>query len=104
MCELQPEKLTPEQLWAAVAGCQGRTFYTAKGLPFQYTVRGGEMFVNRRERAKSITRSTVFRAYEKLWDGRRSGTPVPGPKKLDVFGAPYIWSILTDLYPEFGKL
>ena len=95
MCELPQKRMTPEVLWESVKACEGQQFFTAKGLPFQYTIKGGEMIVDRREKAKSITRSTVFRAYEKLWNAKAAGEPVSGPKKLGVFGAPYIWSILT---------
>ncbi|MCD7766081.1 MAG: hypothetical protein LUH53_06120, partial [Lachnospiraceae bacterium] len=68
-------------------------FYTVKGLPFQYTVRGGELFVDRR--SKSITKATVQKAYDRIL-----GSPeeITGPKKLNAFGAPYIWAI----FQKFG--
>ncbi len=50
------------------------------------------MFVNRRD--KSITRATIelaFRRVQEL-DGH-----VPGPKKLNVFGASYIYPIFLKL-------
>ena len=90
-----------EELWELIRQSEGQPFFTAKGLPFTYKIRGGEMFVDRREKAKSITRSTVYRAYEKILEGIACGEPVTGPKKLNLFGAPYIWSILTTLFPEF---
>lgn len=80
---------------------RGSAVLYIQGPPFKYKIRGGEMFVDRREKAKSITRSTVYRAYEKICEGKRAGEPVPGPKKLCLFGAPYIWSILTTLFPSF---
>ena len=51
---------TIEATWLLLQQHQGETFHTAKGLPFTYTIRGGELFVNRRR--KSITVSTVRRA------------------------------------------
>ena len=55
---------TIEAIWLLLQQHQGETFHTAKGLPFTYTIRGGELFVNRRR--KSITVSTVRRALEKI--------------------------------------
>ena len=62
------------------------------GLDFTYKIRGGEMFVDRKE--KSITRATVMKAYGKVveLDGA-----VKGPKALGTFGASY-------LYPIFVKM
>lgn len=39
-------------------------FTTSKGLDFIYTIRGGEMYVDRKE--KSITRATVKRANKRV--------------------------------------
>ena len=36
-------------VWPLLQQHQGETFYTAKGLPFTYTIRGGELFVHRGE-------------------------------------------------------
>lgn len=44
---------TIEATWQLLQQHQGEIFHTAKGLPFTYTIRGGELFVNRRR--KSIT-------------------------------------------------
>lgn len=101
MNEVNEKSMSTEELWDYLKKYEGRQFYTSKGLPFKYTIRGGEMFVDRREKAKSITRSTVFRAYEKIYEGIQNSQPVPGPKKLGLFGAPYIWSILMTLFPAF---
>lgn len=79
--------LTIETLWDVVIIFAGFPFHTAKGLKFTYTVRGNEMFVDRRE--KSITRATVELAYQKALS-----TPITGPKQLGVFGASYLYSIL----------
>ena len=78
------EKTTGNEtgIWETVVSLRGRAFYTAKGLPFVYAVKGGELFVDRRKR--SVTRSTFERAFEKM----RSDPTVRGPKKLGVYGAP----------------
>ena len=52
--------LSVEEVWKLLESNQGRIFYTAKGLPFTYLIRGGELFVDRKE--KSITVSTVAAA------------------------------------------
>ena len=49
------ETITLNNLWEVIASHQGETFYTKKMLPFTYTIKGGEMFTDRRER--SINRS-----------------------------------------------
>ncbi|MCD7737286.1 MAG: hypothetical protein LUI07_10075, partial [Lachnospiraceae bacterium] len=77
--------MTHEQLWEVLAEHQGETFFTVKGLPFQYSVKGGELFVDRRE--KSITRATIIKAYDRILE---SPEEITGPKKLNAFGAPYI--------------
>jgi hypothetical protein len=81
-----------EKLWQELAYLQGCLFTTSKGLDFTYTIKGGEMFVDRKE--KSITRATVMKAYQKVveLDGF-----VKGPKQIGTFGASY-------LYPVFVKM
>ena len=65
-------------VWPLLQQHQGETFYTAKGLPFTYTIRGGELFVDRR--SKSITISTVANALEKIVALEMDGLPITGPK------------------------
>lgn len=81
-----------EKLWQELIYLQGCLFTISKGLDFTYKIHGGEMFVDRKE--KSITRSTVMKAYAKAveLDG-----VVKGPKVLGTFGASY-------LYPIFVKM
>ncbi len=79
-----------EELWQEIARHAGETFFTKKGLPFSYAIRGGEMFVDRRE--KTITRSAFEKAYDKLQKGG-----IYGPKALGMYGAPYIWGVLSRL-------
>lgn len=85
--------MTIDELWEVLEEQQGRQFYTAKKLPFSYTIRGGEMFVDRR--SKSITKATFQRALEKIKEGPEA---ITGPKSLNVFGAPYILAILKSLF------
>lgn len=79
-----------EELWERLAGYQGEIFYTAKKLPFTFTIRGREMFVDRRQ--KSITQATFQKALQKI---EAEPEKVTGPKSLGVFGAPYVYAILV---------
>lgn len=83
------KEMTIDTLWQLLIDCQNQTFYTMKKLPFHYSVKGGEIFVDRR--SKSITKATFKQALHKLEAGH--GT-ITGPKSLNVFGAPYVWAIL----------
>ncbi len=79
-------------LWKKMEQLQGTAFYTKTGLPFTYHIKGGELFTSRRER--SITRSTFEKAYRKLlWEPEQ----IHGPKMLNVYGAPYVWAILSTI-------
>lgn len=84
------ELITINSLWETIVAHQGETFYTKKMLPFTYTIKGGEMFTDRRER--SITRSTFETAYLKM---RENPDKITGPKALNMYGAPYVWAVLT---------
>lgn len=84
-----------ETVWPLLQQHQGETFHTAKGLPFTYTVRGGELFVNRRQ--KSITVSTVKMALEKIAQLEAAGEPITGPKKIGCYGASYLYPVLRAL-------
>lgn len=90
--ECGEEALLGGRLWHAVSLYEGTTFYTSKKLPFTYRIKGRELFCDRKE--KSITEATVLRAYKKILEARAAGEPIRGPKKLSMFGAPYIWGIL----------
>lgn len=89
---LSVSAITVENLWQVIQNCQGEIFYTKKGLPFTYIVKGGELFAERRK--KSITRSTFEKAFQKILD---SPEVVVGPKSLNVYGAPYIWAVFIKL-------
>lgn len=91
-------KISLESLWDVIVENQGKNFLTKKGLPFTYTIKGGELFTDRRER--SITRSTFEKAYEKLCLDRtvdNAPARIVGPKTLNVYGAPYIWAVFTGI-------
>jgi hypothetical protein len=87
-----------QQLWHTIVLFENYTFYTAKGLKFCYTVQGQEIFVNRKK--KSITRSSVDMAYEKVKEMKAAGEPVNGPKKLGTFGASYLFPV----FQQFGVI
>ncbi|MBQ8185019.1 MAG: hypothetical protein IJ036_04445 [Lachnospiraceae bacterium] len=84
--------LTIDELWQLLQEYQGKTFYTAKGLPFEYVIRGGEMFVSRKD--KSITKASFAKALQRL---AKNPTAITGPKALNVFGASYIFSLFKSL-------
>lgn len=84
------ETVTIDNLWEKITFHQGETFYTKKLLPFTYTIKGGEMFTDRRER--SITRSTFENAYKKI---KNNPGKITGPKALNMYGAPYVWAVLA---------
>lgn len=86
---------TIEAIWQLLQQHQGETFHTAKGLPFTYTIRGGELFVNRRR--KSITVSTVRRALEKITQLEAAGEIITGPKKIGCYGASYLYPVFLQL-------
>lgn len=78
-----------QEVWDLIVLYEGGTFETMRGLEFTYTVKGNEIFFSRKE--KSVTRSTVDMALKKALE---LGGIVKGPKKLEVFGASYIYPIL----------
>ena len=70
---------------------QSEKFKTARGLEFTYHITGNELFIDRKE--KSITRSTVNMAYKRALQLGK----VSGPKKLQVFGASYLYPIFLEM-------
>ncbi len=85
--------ITAENLWDIIIAHQGETFYTAKGLPFTYTIKGGEFFTDRKK--KSITRATFEKAFLKIQED--TSHKITGPKALNVFGAPYVFAMFRQL-------
>ena len=84
-----------DAVWALLQQHQQEVFHTAKGLPFTYTIRGGELFVDRRQ--KSITVSTVANALGKISALEEAGIEISGPKKLGFYGASYLYPVLLTL-------
>ena len=82
-------------LWSKLIDNQGKQYYTMKKLPFEYSIKGNEMFVSRK--GKSITRATVNRAYHKAKELMESEGQVTGAKKLGTFGASYLYPIFVEL-------
>lgn len=88
-------EMLDELMWNVMALFAGHAFRTARGLSFAYSVRGNEMFVDRKD--KSITRATVNLAARTALRLQRECGIVKGPKKLGTFGASY-------LYPVFIRI
>ena len=82
-------------LWSKLIDNQGKQYYTMKKLPFEYSIKGNELFVSRKE--KSITRATVNQAYRKAKTLMKNDGQVSGAKKLGTFGASYLYPIFLDL-------
>ena len=78
------------RLWQWLVEKQGTVFHTIKGLPFTYEIRGNEVFFSRKE--KSVTRSTINKAYRRMTEETISGS-----KQLGVFGASYIYPLLKEM-------
>ena len=99
VCErLRREMDSPEaekRLWEAIVAYAGYRFLTEKGLPLKYTVEGGEVFFNRKE--KSVTKSSILMAFRRARHIQAIEGCVSGPKKLGTFGASY-------LYPVFLRI
>ncbi len=92
--QMEPSAHT-RAVWQQLAAHQGETFFTAKGLPFTYAVRGGELFVDRRQ--KSITIATVDAALRNIEARLESGEEVTGPKKIGCYGASYLYPVFLQL-------
>ena len=78
------------KLWQWLVEKQGKVFYTIKGLPFTYEIKGNEVFFSRKE--KSITRATINKAYHRMAE-----ETITGSKQLGVFGASYIYPLLKEM-------
>lgn len=81
-----------EYLWDAIVAYADYSFLTEKGLSMKYTVRGGEIFFNRKE--KSVTRASVMKAFHRARQLQQEKGFVSGPKELGTFGASYIYPVL----------
>ena len=87
-----------DNLWACIEAFAGYEFSTWRGLPFSYTVKGGEIFVDSKEDSKSLTRSSVAMSLEKAKELMADPGYVKGPKKLGAWGVSYIYP----MFLEFG--
>lgn len=85
--------MTIDTLWQLLIEHENEIFYTMKKLPFCYSIKGGELFVDRR--SKSITKATFEQALNKL---NENPDKITGPKSLNVFGAPYVWAIFRTFH------
>ena len=92
------EKICDEDtLWNALLLFQGDSFFTVTGLQFSYEIRKGrngeytkELWIGRRGESKSLTMSTVMKAYK---NSIGAGI-VKRPKALgDLRGVSYIYPI-----------
>ena len=94
--------MTEEKLWELVIRHQGETFYTLRGLPFTYEVKRGrkgdynrELLISRRTESKSLTWSSVQRAFARAKE--MEGIAVTRPKQLgDIRGISYIYAMFLD--------
>lgn len=99
------ESPTEELLWQTVLAYAGVQFKTISGLPFSYEIRRGrngqytrELWIDRRESSKSLTWSSVLRAFDRV-RGRR--LKVDRPKALgDIRGVTYIYA----MFLRFGLI
>lgn len=82
-------------LWSTIEIFSGYSFTTVKGLRFRYAVNGNEIQINRKK--KSITRSSVKVALKVTLEEKGN---ISGPKKLEVFGASYLYS----MFLRFGLI
>ena len=94
---------TEENFWCVVLAYAGIKFKTYSGLPFTYEVRKGrngeytkELWINRREKSKSLAWSSVLLALKKI-----KGEVVERPKALgDIRGVTYIYG----MFYRFGLI
>lgn len=95
VCEKLHQKIdsvdVEKYLWDAIVAFADYPFKTETGLSMKYTVEGGEIFFNRKE--KSVTRATVMRAFKQARQIQKAEGYVSGPKKLGTFGASYLYPI-----------
>ncbi len=81
--------------WEEFCACAGRRFQTMKGLEFSFAVQGNEVFFDRK--AKSITRATVIKGYQRAKERVAEAVVVKTPKQLGVFGTSYLLPVFVYL-------
>lgn len=113
---LQRER-TEEALWDCVTAYQDFEFHTYSGLPYSYHMKYGrsgtytkELWINRREKSKSLVWSSVRSAYQKVLELQQENERpvVERPKALgDIRGITYIYGIFYEFalleMPEKAK-
>lgn len=77
-----------EEVWNLIRKHAGETFYTKRGYPFTYQIRGTSIITDRTSWA--INNKNLRYAFD-LW-------PVEGPGEFNyaVRGPSYVWAILSD--------
>ena len=100
---------TEEALWDCVTAYQDFEFHKNSGLPYYYHMTK-ELWINRREKSKSLVWSSVRSAYQKVLElQQESERPVvERPKALgDIRGITYIYGIFYEFalleMPEKAK-
>ena len=78
-------------LWEVIVAFAEYSFTTSKGLRFNYTIKGNELHISRKE--KSVTKSSVYIAFKMAMELQREGHKITGPKMLGCFGASYLYPI-----------
>ena len=78
-------------LWDTLVVFQNYPFKTVKGLCYTYEIKGNEIFIDRK--SKSVTRATVNVALEKILKLKADNIEITGLKKIDCFGASYLFPI-----------
>ena len=95
VCEQLRQKMdlpdAEQYLWEAIVAFADYPFETEKGLSVKYTVKGREVFFNRKE--KSVTRASVMKAFHQARRLQHEKGFVNGPKELGTFGASYIYPV-----------
>ena len=95
ICKEASLECVEKYLWSTIEIFSGYSFTTVKGLRFRYAVNGNEIQINRKK--KSITRSSVKVALKVTLEEKGN---ISGPKKLEVFGASYLYS----MFLRFGLI
>ncbi len=84
-----------DKLWEVLALFDGYAFYTVKGKLFRFTLKGNEIFVNRKE--KSVTRASFDYALDAVVRLKSEGAVIAGPKMIGCYGDSYIYAIFARL-------
>lgn len=97
------KEVNTDLLWNAIIAFQNYPFHTYSGLPFSYTIKVGrngelnkELLINRRDKSKSLTWSSIVIALEKALNLK--GNIISRPKEIgDIRDISYIYPIFYRL-------